>query len=287
RPEELYLDVSTGQNIYVNALVEAARRYATYRALEAALEGGAFEIHILTYQPITSKVKEEVDVHLYTLRPTAHLQLPPVDLNSIFRNNSDKPKLKNYSQHRERLNVMYKEVKRAFNALTYGIPLAFYQILKFTAEEGELEKTAIELVKSLQRENTPLRLVETTNIFFAIALYKSFKKFKNTLTEPYIDEIRDRFSELYKRIKMPAYDIYIRRELDDIEVRLKDIPYCKREVNLTEIYHTGGSGDRRRNFFAHAGFIKDYTKATREDGRIKLMWLEERIGEITSWIDNP
>jgi len=79
RPEKLYVDVSTGLNIYVIPLIEAAKRYLTYRKLERILqEDCRVEVEILFTPPIDGAERyhveiQHVDVKAFFALPNANI----------------------------------------------------------------------------------------------------------------------------------------------------------------------------------------------------------------------
>jgi hypothetical protein len=57
---------------------------------------------------------------------------------------------------------------------------------------------------------------------------------------------------------------------------------------LKDLLQLKGSGNKMRNFFAHAGLIADYTYVRRtEDGDVVLEYDANRLKEIMSWVRNP
>jgi hypothetical protein len=57
---------------------------------------------------------------------------------------------------------------------------------------------------------------------------------------------------------------------------------------LKDLLQLKGSGYPKRNFFAHAGLIADYTYVRRtEDGDVVLEYDANRLKEIMSWVRNP
>jgi hypothetical protein len=57
---------------------------------------------------------------------------------------------------------------------------------------------------------------------------------------------------------------------------------------LKDLLQLKGSGNKMRNFFAHAGLIADYTYVRRtEDGDVVLEYDANRLKEIMSWVRDP
>ncbi len=57
---------------------------------------------------------------------------------------------------------------------------------------------------------------------------------------------------------------------------------------LKDLLQLKGSGNKMRNFFAHAGLLADYTYVRRtEDGDVVLEYDANRLKEIMSWVRDP
>jgi hypothetical protein len=57
---------------------------------------------------------------------------------------------------------------------------------------------------------------------------------------------------------------------------------------LKDLLKLKGSENPKRNFFAHAGLIADYTYVRRtEDGDVVLEYEANRLKEIMNWVRNP
>jgi len=298
RPSCVVVNISTGQNVYVIALLDAVRRYATFRQLEEILQKPKLEVKVASHQPITKEVKE-ANIELYPLQVRAFFSLPEPDIDKLYEldknDEEDKKKRigeigKKYKEKKERFRKIKEKLKIAFNAIRYNIPLAFYEdeLLK-VIEEKEVDCLAEKLVKygmELLSEEIKVNLVNLSNVFFALAMFKSFNKFRNTLSEPSIDEIQLKFPEVYESLGIGVNSYFLH---NDLEIIKKAVEEKKKpgKVALSDLLGRGMSSDLKRNFFAHSGFLKEYTEVEVKDGKVILSWNKEHLEEIKKWLREP
>lgn len=305
RPERVLLDVCTGQNVYAYALVEAARRYSTYRSLEGILQGCSYGVEYVTYQPITRGV-EKVRVEFGKLTPIAFFQLPSVNIDKLYRDTGEKDAKiservaeisKRYKNQKRLFTKIQKDAKVAFNAIRYGVPLAFYELLELgvaSREAGEaggggvsiedVENSIAEMVREFIGSEIPVSLPSVSQAFFVIAMYKSFKKFRETLCKPTSREIEEKFSEVFERLGLPVNKILLARELEEVRERAKGLRQGER-VLLRDLYGAGGSAHEKRNFFAHCGFLSDHTYVEKLCDDVRLEWDEWLRRNARSWLE--
>ncbi|MHA1819567.1 MAG: TM1812 family CRISPR-associated protein [Promethearchaeota archaeon] len=156
--EEIYLDISTGHNIFLSALIEAARKYITYLKLKEILqednkdEKGQKVLKILYGPPIFSNTKDGV-IELYNISVKAFFSYPYPKFERCFITNNGESQIfnnkelfhdKDYLSLKRSVTGILNEVNLAFNSLKFNIPLAFYHeflfSLKKQVEEKDLDK---------------------------------------------------------------------------------------------------------------------------------------------------
>ncbi|MEM0214496.1 MAG: TM1812 family CRISPR-associated protein [Candidatus Aenigmatarchaeota archaeon] len=302
-PERVLMDVSTGQNVYVFALIEAVRRYATYRQLEKILQGSDFIPRIATYQPILRNIKEvKIEIGDFPTRP--FFSLPQADPDKLCKTGDREVKReageigKKYHTLKSAFRLLQKEVTIGFNAVRYNTPLAFYELLKFDANADEIEIGFSKLAHEFLENEIPMDLKVFSNILFSIAMFRSFREFKSTLNMPSINEIGLKFQRVYTKADLDVNCNFLTRELEEIKTRAEkrrmEIEQ-KRRVSLLELYKKEtcegdekfGSKDIKRNFFAHSGFLKEYTFVTIANGDFCLEWDKSKHKDIENWLLNP
>ena len=131
---KLLVDISTGQNLYVNSMVEAIRALIVYNKLCYILqEKTNLSIDIVSVPPILKEVME-YDVGFYKYDVKAFFEFPIKEkiptsaTNFLYKTSSDLKhkiglKLKKTSNI---LNRILKSAKLSFNAVKYNVPLSMF-----------------------------------------------------------------------------------------------------------------------------------------------------------------
>ncbi len=86
KPDKFYIDISTGFNIYPIALLEAAKRYLTYRKLERILQQKSdVEAYTLFTPPIVGEDRYHAEIQPIDVK--AFFSLPKADVKTIASGN--------------------------------------------------------------------------------------------------------------------------------------------------------------------------------------------------------
>ena len=299
RPENVIVSITTGLNIYTVALVDAVRRYVTYRRLERILQGKNFEAGIASHPP--PDTSETLKVELYELPVMVFFSFPDTDLDKLYEGNGKRAGEigKKYADVKKKFREISRKLKIAFNSIRYNTPLAFYEneLLKFDLDLEETEREVLAYCNDYLRCKINLDLRNVTNAFYVIAMMKSFREFRDSLKEPNIEEIREKFLNVYKELGLGVNGYFLQSELGRIEslVSGKNFEGRKTILELEQLYniredikdYKGMSRNPKRNFFAHSGFLKEWTEVELRGGKVLLGWKKENLNEIREWILRP
>ncbi|AKG91320.1 Uncharacterized protein predicted to be involved in DNA repair [Geoglobus ahangari] len=305
KPDSLIIDLSTGFNIYPVSLLEATKRYLTFRKMERILQGMDVVRARTTFSPPISRDVQRYNVEIQPIDVKAFFALPKADIDKIVRECPGNLRKKLAEINRENSGIkkvfrrLYEELTVAYNALRLNVPLAFYELLKMDISTDTMEKGVLEFVEKFLEpvksesgvERFPLDGVNISNIFYAIAMFRSLKEFKNSLGEPEVGEILEKFSGIYrnKNLGVGVNEYFLQRDIEEI-VSYSD-KLREGEEEILGILKHGKEFCRskveKRNFFAHSGFLQEFTVVKKENGRVKVGWLEDRLKEVKSWILNP
>lgn len=290
RPDEIYVDISTGLNIYPVNLLEAVKRYLTYRKLERILQS---DYRIKAHTIFSPPISKDVDEYLVEVQPIdvkAFFSLPNANVDRIA---SSKEINKRYGKVKKKVRNLFSELKIAYNSIRLNTPLAFYEILKMDAPVEEIERELFDFIDAVlepvRNGNVVGRFqidgVNVSNVFYSLAMYKSIQEFAKTLSNPELDEIFKAFSSIYriKHLGLAVNEHFLVRDIEEIkslkiEEGMEDI---LAKLKFGEIR---GSKDKERNFFAHSGFLYEYTILKAKDGKIFVGWIENARREIKKWL---
>uniref|UniRef100_A0A7J2TK71 CRISPR system endoribonuclease Csx1-like HEPN domain-containing protein n=1 Tax=Archaeoglobus fulgidus TaxID=2234 RepID=A0A7J2TK71_ARCFL len=296
RPGNVIVNITTGLNIYTFALVDAVRRYVTYRQLERILQGGEFEAKVSSHPPPSTS--EILKVELYDLPVMTFFSLPETNLDKLYEGNGKRAGEigKRYADLKKKFRELLRELRIAFNSIRYNTPLAFYELLRFDLDTEETERGILAYCNEYLKNKINLDLRRVTNAFYAIAMMRSFKEFMNSLKEPSTEELKERFLELYKnsRLGLGVNGYFLHNDIKRIESLVSKHTFDGKRTIL-ELEHKssefksskGFSKDMKRNFFAHSGFLKEWTEVELKNGKVILGWKKEWLNEIENWILKP
>ncbi|GBC75574.1 hypothetical protein HRbin06_00892 [archaeon HR06] len=252
-----------------------------------------------------------------------------VMIDKLVRNltNEEKKKFSNIKEYKELktyADSLLSTLKMCFNAINYNVPLALFypEIININDNTLNNVKKCIEKIKYiLIKFESELKKVELkkneinikrynlseaffTNMLFSLALLESILNFwdlnlKDKINKPInINVIEEKFTELYKNVLLILNEIYLKRDIEEIKALSKELSEgeerllseliknfkCKEEKE-DKIY-----SDKKRNFFAHSGFLKNITKVKKINNEILISYdfkSKNTINEIKNWISNP
>jgi len=295
-------DVSTGLNIYSVILVEALRRYATYKKLEDLLQQSRdFEMKLAFIPPILRKRKEakieEVNVEMQNVNVKAIFDTPGTNVSRLCTRGTDNREINtNFGGKLKILKDIVGNVKIAVNAVKMNTPLAFYhkEVINFDYDVEGAERTLWDVIDFALKprfdgSNKIWRLLlhgnNVFNTFFSIAMAKSFQEFVKTLPEvAEAEELIRVFSDLYEKVGVEANVRFLQRDIDGLR---ENVPDGFRGCYAECFDGSGGSKDEKRNFFAHSGFLREITIVERQGDKIFVRWDENSLKKVRNWLKDP
>lgn len=242
--QEVIFVTSTGLNIYVTALLEVARILLAYLKLRGvtAKDYKIPQFEVCTHAPIMGEQLAEVPVYTYPFDVRAFFDFPfrkgPGDFKpqSLLKETSLQESVYRRLGERRELNAAIHQAYRAFNAVRFNVPLAFFdnRLVELDKDPGELLRGLLGLLDYIEQELKNVELFEGAkvvvsrpklnramfaNALLTLALYASLKEFRNGLRDvkPTIEVLRSTFGELYERLGLPLNWRFLDRDLRTIE----------------------------------------------------------------------
>ena len=298
----VYADISTGLNIYTTAMLEALRKYVAYKKLERILQGEGGITSKLAFVPQVLSEGQVVNVELHGLDVQVFFSLPYANPREICVDTDTKVEInKKYGKLFREISGLLKTLRIAFNAIKYNTPLAFYHsdVLNLNIDVKRVEKEFVKVVDELEdlrevvvSDNTitvrrPIvSSGSVVNTFFALSMLSSVIEWGKGLGEPELDEILRTFRSLYDCLGLEVNSRFLERDIEGIRELTKDL---EGERLLLELFpeSSGKSKDKKRNFFAHSGFLREITLVKRVGDRVMLRYTPESIKEVQSWLLDP
>ncbi len=281
-------------------MLEAAKRYLTYRKLGRILQGDCSTKVFAVFPPPVLNAHSYL-VEIQPVDAKAFFSLPNANIDRIVRDSKGFGEKigeigRKYSGIKEKFREMFRELRIGLNAIKLNVPLAFYEILEMKILVEKVEKEIIEYVeeflKPVRSGDTIERLaidgVNVANILYSIALYESIRDFKDTLDKPEVKEILKIFSKTYENLGISVNEYFLERDVGEIITNAEKIK--EGESEILEILKYGclrRSGNEPRNFFAHSGFLEEYTIIEKRKGKIYVRWDEKKRKDFKNWLFNP
>ena len=295
---ELYLDISSGHNIYVSTLLEAGRLFLTFYKLQNFLtQGKGLNVFITFSDPILPPYERTFKVHKgFPLEVKVFFSYPEKPYEYSLEQGYMKFAGELAKENREikrDLNDLFSYGKFFYSAIKNNIPLVLYT-LDYHSEEliNKGIQNLIKLVKdSLTQnyQNTPkLNFDLFRKAFLMLAIYKGITEVLKTYKiakkeEVSISELREKFVEenksLYKYFGLVQNRNYLSQEIKNNFDRNKD--KFEKEYKLLKEYIGGESEDfNPRNFLAHCGFERNSVYVRKDGEEILVKYREDRLEEI-------
>ncbi|WP_456328644.1 TM1812 family CRISPR-associated protein [Archaeoglobus sp.] len=300
RPEKLVIDVSTGFNIYPISMLEAVKRYVTYKKLERVIQGNSGVKAFAAFPPPILRDVDEYPVEIQPVDAKAFFALPNADVDKIAKDKRFGEKIgeigRRYGKLKKEFRRIFDELKIGLNAIRLNVPLAFYELLEMNEDLERVEREMIDFISEYLEpvrsekivERIPIDGVNVANIFYSLALYRSIRNFKNTLHDPELREILDAFSKVYKALGMRVNEYFLQRDTDDILNHSDKLSEGERRIlGILKHGRLRGSGSEPRNFFAHSGFIEEHTLVWRVGDKVYVSWVEDKKNVFKNWLLNP
>lgn len=300
--DELYLDISSGHNIYVSALLEAGRLFLTVQHLQDLCCEDLLKVYLVFSEPILLQQKKGPyriykEHELKTRGFFSILERPKqASLENAYAEFSKKISdlLSTDRAFKRKLNRYLTNAYFFYSALKNNTPLVLY-----SWEYDELEdvtdflKEFTKVLKDRLFENYQHTSIndfsDIKKVYFNLTLYlgmiKLFKKFGITKKdEVNLAEIKKVFTSkdnnVYNFIDLATHVTYLGHEINyNFEHKLKDYIIKKREekeaieklysYRLLAEYIPGERKDdhiEKRNFLAHCGFERLSVEIRLEEG---------------------
>lgn len=281
-------------------MLEAVKRYVTYKKLERIIQGNSGVKAFAAFPPPILKDVDEYPVEIQPVDAKAFFALPNADVDKIAKDKRFGERIgeigRKYAELKKRFNRIFEELKIGLNAIRLNVPLAFYELLEIAVDVEKIEREMIDFVEEYLKpvksgdaiERLQIDGVNVANIFYSLTLYKSIGDFRKSLCEAELHEILETFSKVYRELGIGVNEYFLQRDVEDIlnhSSKLKD-----GESEILGILKHGSlrkSGNEKRNFFAHSGFIEEYTLVERAGEKVYVGWVEEKKKDFRNWLLNP
>lgn len=313
----LYIDVSSGHNIYVSALLEATKIFQQFFYLLNIFQRKRLNVKLVICDPISSH-DGPYNIHIdYELKNDnvlkSNLNTKEVKNNIIAKSVFYELENINCTEFRNKKNKLSKILTSygyIFSSLKNGIPLTLYQIEFCNINEaiGGLKEIIDYFKQQLNKSwlmgsnlNYDAILKSLYSIAFTISYLKiADEKGIKYKGYAYLDEIKKNFFEdedsLLNILKFSVAKQLVANELNGYELKNKNFDNKSVIDRISENWDTLATampyfkGDReeginKRNFLAHAGFERNIVLVKKEEGdNVLFKYKKDFIKDIEEFL---
>jgi CRISPR-associated protein Csx1 len=293
-----YIDISSGHNIYISALLEAVKNFFTFSALlNWKNKNLRPDIYITFSEPITD-TNENKSYNIYMEKIDFYVSFySPLTKEEIDKNLGERIACKIYDNNIENIENRKKRKKLdefifnfgiIYSALKNNTPLVLYHFNYNSYDEIiNLIKEILKEIKSKIMDNyckshgldkdSYLKVILSLALYAGITELLQDKQIKNYKDQGVnILEIKQKFHKdnIYKIFGIQNLNIFLENEISNItESKKLDEKADSEWKCLAEIFgEKKANFDNIRNFIAHSGFEKNITYAKKVNHEIYLKY---------------
>ncbi len=289
-----YIDISSGHNIYISALLEAVKNFFTFSALlNWKNKNLRPDIYITFSEPITD-TNENKSYNIYIEKIDFYVSFySPLTKEEIDKNSGKRIACKIYDnnkENRKKLDEFIYNFGIIYSALKNNTPLVLYHFDYNSYDEIiNLIKEILKEIKSKIMDNyckshfldkdSYLKVILSLALYAGITELLQDKQIKNYNDQGVnILEIKQKFHKdkdnIYKIFGIQSLNIFLENEISNIIESKKLAEKADSEWKcLAEIFgEKKANFDNIRNFIAHSGFEKNITYAKKVNDEIYLKY---------------
>jgi CRISPR-associated protein Csx1 len=304
---ELYLDISSGHNIYTSALLEAGRLFLTFYKLQNFnLKENGLKVFITFSDPIVAPYDRTFQVHKdFCLEVKTFFSFPEKPTQKSLKDAYSKfakdlvGENKELRPFKRQLNELFSHGYFFYSAIKNNCPLVLYT--KPYHQEEEIDKGIADLINFVKQriysnyQATPgLKFDLFRKAFLMLSIYKGIvkvlKKYKIFKKEEVgLEELarnfRDENQSLYNCFELKQNREYFSHEYSNTFERegerggIKDkIP--EHYVLLRKLIKGESDEIKPRNFLAHCGFERNCVYVRMQEARVFVKYGSEVLSRI-------
>ncbi|MCG0275529.1 MAG: CRISPR-associated CARF protein Csx1 [Thermosediminibacteraceae bacterium] len=298
---KVYIDISSGHNIYVSALLEAVRFFSTWVNLKNWLpESRKTEIWLTFSDPILGNEVSVYDIHMEKLEFKSFFS-SPINKKDLDENIVAKRIYENDREKKRKLSRLLENFATIFSAIKNNAPLAVYY-LGYDKDEG-IEETIKMIIEDMKRnlytsykkspnldKNTYTKAILSLGLYYGIV--KVLKHYGvcgyNEEEGVSLEEIKNNFSGMYELFKLKPNNEFLGNEISSTEKAMEEVVddskwyplarFLQREYRDPEEREerVASRGElKKRNFLAHAGLERNITEVRKSKGQIFARYKNE------------
>ncbi|ODA43497.1 CRISPR-associated protein Csx1 [Thermodesulfovibrio sp. N1] len=291
--KELYIDISSGLNIYISALLEAVRHFSIFQKLGSWQD--SLSVKLVFSEPIIGSSKSNYTIFKdYELKFKVFFSSPitKADLENF---NLSRNIAKEDRTLKNKIQEMLKKFALSYSAIKNNTPLVVYSF-EFHKED-DIKDLILQIVEDLKnklysdwQKSPQVEKNEYLKVFLALSFYMGIMRILKENSVQYKDcvslaEIENNFSSIYQQFEMPLNEQLLKHEISNLtrpdkETRQTIIDKAKEEWQSLSEFLPGEGIFHSRNFIAHAGFERTVTEVKKLENKIYLRYKNDSLEKI-------
>jgi len=291
--KELYIDISSGLNIYVSALLEAIRHFSIFQNLGSWKE--PLSVKLVFSEPIIGSSKSNFKIFKdYELKFKVFFSSPITyaDVNDF---ELSRKIAKQDRKFKQTIQQMLEKFALSYSAIKNNTPLVLYSF-KFDEEE-EIKDLILQVVANLKdkfyldwQKSPNLEKNEYLKLFLALSFYMGIIRILKENSVNYsdcvcLDKIKEKFSSIYQQFELNLNEQLLNHEISNLTRHDKEtgetiIDKAKEEWQSLSEFIKGEGDFQPRNFIAHAGFERTVTEVKKIGNEIYLRYKNNSLEKI-------
>lgn len=293
--DEMYLDISSGYNIYNYALAEAGRLFLTLVKLEDFLKEKDIKVFIAITEPITGKPSPDkrykifknfqLDAKGFFYFPEKPQENNENAFSKYAREVSKTIKGEEDRKLKRKINDMLYRAYLFYSALRNNLPLVVYYLCtleEYRYTENDVKNLLEEIVNILKQRldgnlkiSPDLKFEDLRKLFMmlglAVGIIRVLEKreiCKGIKEGVYLSDIEQLFAEeensIYRYFELTTNIMYLQQEIQKNFLDNEKLITNEWKL-LKDITNQSSTSINPRNFLAHCGFEKNITEVKKSD----------------------
>ena len=291
--KELYIDISSGHNIYVSALLEAVRHFSIFQRLGSWQD--SFSVKLVFSEPIFGSSKLNYNIFKdYEFKFKVFFS-SPITIADLTNYKLSRIIAKEDREFKRKIQSMLDNFALSYSAIKNNTTLVVYSF-KFDEEE-EIKGLILKIVANLKdklysdwQKSPHLERNEYLKVFLSLSFYMGIIKILKENSVQYkdcvsLDEIEKSFSSIYQQFELPLNEQLLRHEISNLTRPDKEtgetiIYKAKEEWKSLSEFLPGEGIFHSRNFIAHAGFERTVTEVKKIENKLYLRYKTDSLEKI-------
>ena len=294
--DEMYLDISSGYNIYNYALAEAGRLFLTLMKLEDFLKEKDIKVFISITEPIFGKPSPDkshkifkdfqLDVKGFFYFPEKPQENNENAFSTYAKEVSKTIKGEEDRKLKRKINDVLYRAYLFYSALRNNLPLVVYYLCTFEEyryTENDVKNLREEIVnllklrldENLKTSPDDLKFEDLRKLFMILGLavgiirvLETWKVCKGIKEGVYLSDIERLFADeensIYRYFELTTNIMYLQQEIQKNFLDNEKLITNEWKL-LKDITNQSSTSINPRNFLAHCGFEKNITEAKKSD----------------------